>query len=377
MRFLVVNTDYNAFLSDFYADHPDLEAENFATQMGQRMDSLFGIADFYSRNLRALGHEAIDIHANNVFAQSAWVREHRFRPARPRRRFRLRRGFVPWLGDGTQRWLLDILAAQIRHYRPDVILHQSLDEVSGVFISKAKDSRTLLVGQHARPELPDIRDLRAHDLLISSFPPNITTFTSMGIPCALHRLGFEARLADKIPTVDRTLPVTFVGSFFSVHGSRNRFMEELCSSVPALTIYTDSLAGVPEASPLHKAWAGPAWGGEMYRVFSRSRITLNHHGDVPPFANNLRLFEATGMGALLITDAKSNLSDMFLPGEEVVDYRNVGECAELIRHYLDNEPERARVAAAGKARTLQDHTWSVRMQELLEIIQPYLNQRSA
>ena len=274
MRFLIVNTDYAAFLSAFYADRPGLESESFATQMEQRMDSLFGIADFHSRNLRALGHEAIDIHANNVFAQSAWVREHRFRPAQPRRRFRLRRGLVPWLSDGTQRWLLDVLAAQIEHYSPDVILHQSLDEVSGVAINRAKDPRTLLVGQHARPELPDIRDLRAHDLLISSFPSNITTFTSMGIPCALHRLGFEARLADEFPTVDRILPVTFVGSFLSVHGSRNRFMEELCSSVPELTVYTDSLVGIPKASPLHKAWAGPAWGREMYRVFSRSRITL-------------------------------------------------------------------------------------------------------
>ncbi len=376
MRFLIVNTDYPAFLTAFYADHAGLGTESFATQMEQRMDSLFGIADFYSRNLRALGHEAIDVHANNILAQSAWVHEHRFRPEQPRRRFRLRRGFVPWLGDGTQRWLMDVLSAQIRHYRPDVILHQSMDEVSGVVISRAKEPRTLLVGQHARPELPDIRDLRAHDLLISSFPSNITAFTSMGIPCALHRLGFEARLADELPAIDRTLPVTFVGSFFSVHGSRNRFIEELCSSVPELTIYTDSLAGVPKGSPLHKAWAGPAWGREMYRVFSRSLITLNHHGDVPPFANNLRLFEATGMGALLITDAKSNLAEMFVPAEEVVDYRDVSECGELIRYYLENEPERARIAEAGKARTLHDHTWLARMDELLEIIQPYLKERS-
>lgn len=369
MRFLIVNTDYPAFLASLYADHPGLESESFATQMEQRMASLFGIADFHSRNLQALGHQAVDIHANNLSAQSAWGREHGFRPERPRRRFRLRRGIVPWLGDGTQRWLLDVLAAQIRHYRPDVILNHAVDEVSGVCISQARDPRTLLVGQHAHPEMPDIRDLRAHDLLISSSPSNITTFTALGIPCALHRLGFEARLADDFPTTDvRPLPVTFVGSFFSVHGTRNRFMEELCSSVPELAIYTDSLDGVPKDSSLHRGWAGPAWGREMYRVLASSRITLNHHGDVPPFANNLRLFEATGMGALLITDAKSNLSEMFQPGEEVVEYRDVSECAEMIRYYLDHEAERARIAAAGRARTLRDHTWSARMEELLEIM---------
>ena len=147
--------------------------------------------------------------------------------------------------------------------------------------------------------------------------------------------------------------------------------------MPEVQVWTDSLAGIPETSPIRRAWVGAAWGREMYGVLARSRITLNHHGDVGPFANNLRLYEATGMGALLITDAKDNLAEMFVPGEEVVDYRDVAECAELIRYYLDNEPERARIAAAGKARTLRDHTWAVRMQELVEILQPYLERGSA
>lgn len=377
MRFLIVNTDYAAFLSAFYAGHTDLEAKSFATQMDARMSTLFGVADFYSRNLRTLGHEAVDVHANNLPAQSAWAREHGFRPERPRKRLRLRRGFVPWWGEGTQRWLLDVLAAQVRYYRPDVILNQALDEVSGAFLSRTKPPLTLLVGQHARPELPDTRELRAHDLLISSVPSNVSHFAALGIPSALHGLGFEGRLIDEFPQELRSLPVTFVGSFFSVHGTRESFLEELCSLVPELQVWTDSLAGIPETSPIRKAWMGAAWGREMYGVLARSRITLNHHGHTGPFANNLRLFEATGMGALLITDAKDNLGDVFLPGEEVVDYHDVSECAELIRYYLDNEQERARIAAAGRMRTLRDHTWAVRMQQLLEILQPYVDGRTA
>jgi hypothetical protein len=42
----------------------------------------------------------------------------------------------------------------------------------------------------------------------------------------------------------------------------------------------------------------------MYRVLECSKIVINHHGDVAPWANNLRLFEATGTGALLLTDWK-------------------------------------------------------------------------
>ena len=60
-------------------------------------------------------------------------------------------------------------------------------------------------------------------------------------------------------------------------------------------------------------------------VLRDSRITLNHHGNVPAFANNLRLYEATGVGTLLITDWKPDLHEVFEPGKEVVAYRSTGE----------------------------------------------------
>ena len=60
--------------------------------MRVRMESLFGVADFYSGNLRKLGHEAWDIHANNEFAQKAWAREHGVQlPSDWSWQFRLRR----------------------------------------------------------------------------------------------------------------------------------------------------------------------------------------------------------------------------------------------------------------------------------------------
>ena len=40
------------------------------------------------------------------------------------------------------------------------------------------------------------------------------------------------------------------------------------------------------------------------------------------YANNMRLYEATGVGALLVTDWKENLGEMFEPGKEVVAYRS-------------------------------------------------------
>jgi spore maturation protein CgeB len=106
----------------------------------------------------------------------------------------------------------------------------------------------------------------------------------------------------------------------------------------------------------------------MYRVLQSSKITFNHHGDVAPFANNMRLFEATGVGTCLLTDWKENLKEMFEPGKEVLTYRGPDECAELIQYYLDHEEERQAIGLAGQTRTLREHTYDLRMQEFVSMV---------
>ena len=110
----------------------------------------------------------------------------------------------------------------------------------------------------------------------------------------------------------------------------------------------------------------------MYQILRDSKVTLNHHGNIPPYANNCRLYEATGVGTLLITDWKVNLHEMFEPGKEVVAYRSPEECAELIQYYLEHDDEREAIARAGQQRTLREHTYYQRMQELVEIVRKYL-----
>ena len=82
----------------------------------------------------------------------------------------------------------------------------------------------------------------------------------------------------------------------------------------------------------------------------------------------MRLYEATGVGSLLLTDEGSNLAELFEPGREVVTYAGVDELVEKARHYLAHEDERRAIAAAGQARTLRDHTYELRMRELAEIL---------
>jgi hypothetical protein len=377
MRFLLLNSEYPEFLSWLYAAHPGLGDLPYEEQLRARSDSLFGVADFYSRRLQELGHEAWDIHVNNEPLQTAWAKEHGVRWTSGREwQVRLRGGFVPWVSRGpSAKWLYEILAAQIQHLQPDVILTHVIDPATTSFLAEMKSPTRLLVGQVASP-LPRGVNWRAYDLMLSSLPNFVDYFSNLGVQSRLLRFGFEPLVLSRLQGPPRDIPISFVGSLFPDHKDRIRLLEYLCDR-SEIRIWGNGVDRLPRHSPIRARHEGVCWGVEMYRVMLSSRITLNHHiGIAEQFANNMRLFEATGSGALLLTDGKVNLPEMFEPGREVAVYRSPEECADLIKFYLENEKDREAIARAGQERTLREHTYARRMGELADLAQEHLRKVS-
>jgi hypothetical protein len=185
-------------------------------------------------------------------------------------------------------------------------------------------------------------------------------------------LGFEPAVLSRLSTQGPKTPVSFVGSLTPYHPARAELLEYVCRQ-QRVDIWGYGAETLPENSTIQSHHLGIAWGTEMYQILHRSKITLNHHiGIAESYANNMRLFEATGVGTLLITDWKVNLHEMFEPGKEVIAYRTKEECAELIQYYLAHEDERESIARAGQQKTLKDHTYYQRMQELVQIASKYL-----
>jgi spore maturation protein CgeB len=371
MRFLIVNTDYWEFLNSLYSENPALESKPYEEQMRARMESLFGVADFYSSNLRKLGHEAFDIHANNELMQAAWAREHGIRVPDKRWRVRMRRKVLPWLTYSRGgRWLNEVLAAQIKHFKPDVLLNQAMEELPCAFFKEIKPHVRLLVGQHAATRLPEGPDWGVYDLVVSSFPPTVDWFRSKGAKAQLSRLAFEPRVLEPLVSGRPKIPISFVGSFHRVHSSRIGWLERLLKRFE-IKVWAPDIEQLSSSSPIRRNYMGPAWGKQMYQTLKDSLVTLNHHGNIPPCANNLRLYEATGVGTLLVTDWKQNLGEMFEPGKEVAAYRSTDECAELLQHFLNHADERETVSRAGQRRTLEDHTYHRRMEDFAGLVQEW------
>src|SRR6266545_5274834 len=354
MRVLIVDTWYARVLEKVYDERPGLTEGSYDEQWRALMGTFFGTADSYSRYLGELGHVAHEAVVNCEPLQAAWLRE----SGQPLRSPRFRR--IP------QRDL--VLLAQAAAFRPDVVYVQDVAALAPATLRRLRRDH-LLVGQIAT-ELPPHAVLRRYDFLVSSFPHYVTRLPKKGIPTEYLGIGFEPRVLDHLDATAQPATATiFVGALGRIqHAESNGLLARAAELVP-IDFYGLGVEEWPEDSPIRRGYRGEAFGLDMYRLLASAKIALNRHGAVAEgYANNMRLYEATGVGTLLLTDAKQNLSDLFEPGTEVVTYTSAEDAADKIRYYLEHEDERAAIARAGQARTLGEHTYAQRMRELEQIL---------
>jgi spore maturation protein CgeB len=391
MRILVLNADYPRFLGWLYRRHAGLESTNYASQMAARNASLFGVADFYSRNFAALGHPAADIHVNNPWLQAAWAREHGMvvdapappgtsarqgppgwlqraaQPLKPLLRPLARRiGLSPRLDAQAEK----ILLAQIEDFKPDLVLNQDVFYIDTALARRIKAiGKPILVGQIGiTPPLGE--DWKVYDLMISLLSSVVQSLRGSGVRAEVNRLAFEPTILDRLPPApSRDIDVSFVGTVSVDHRQRIALLESVAQHHD-LKVWGHRPPSLPASSPLQRCFQGEVWGTEMYEVLRRSRITLNSHIDLAGSeAGNMRLFEATGVGTFLLTDFKDNLAEMFAPEREVATWRNIDDCVAAIGRYLADETSRDAIARAGQARTLSQHTYRNRIQEILGLVE--------
>src|SRR5436190_2391748 len=367
MRILVLNADYPRFLAWFYRRQAGLESTSYATQMAARNASLFGVADFYSKNFVALGHPAAEIHVNNSWLQTAWAREHGISVKNPERPGAAGRKAPPaWL----QRLVtplkpilrplarkvglspkLDpqaetILLAQIDEFRPDLILNQDVFHIDTRLARRIKAvGNPILIGQvglvPSRGE-----DWSIYDLMISQLASIVQSFRALGVRSEVCHLAFEPAILDALPAAPAAdIDVSFVGTVSADHRQRIALLMAVAER-HNLKLWGNLPQALPAASPLHRCFQGEVWGADMYQVLRRSRITLNSHIDLAGReAGNMRLFEATGVGTFLLTDHKDNLETLFELNREVLAWRSIDDRLRAIDHYLRDDQTRAAIRA--------------------------------
>lgn len=361
----------------------------------------YGWADFWGNALAEHGYEAWEPIGNAEAMQKAWARTHDV--------------------DYDERtWLFDIAASQVRYFAPDILFLNDYATYTAAFIDRLRaenPSIRLVIGWCGAPYV-DGRVFDRYDVVLSNVPALVDRFRRNGHHSELVHHAFEPRVLQRIggTSQDSPIPFSFVGSIAKgsgFHANRERLLRHLLAQTD-LQVWsnveqaplaealrsrirqgayrivrnikrfpgTKALLKIPKitayarlkSAPLSKRCVDPAiarrahpaiFGLEMYRKLKTSHIVLNAHIDISAHhASNMRLFEATGVGACLITEHQDNLSQFFEPDFEVVTYKGPGELVEKLGYLRSNPVTRRAIARAGQRRTLTAHTFALRAEEL-------------
>jgi spore maturation protein CgeB len=167
------------------------------------------------------------------------------------------------------------------------------------------------------------------------------------------------RLAEPLSAAECAYDVSFIGACY---GTRARFIRAL------------ERAGV-KVTCLGYGWpAGPISGDQIAPILRSSRVTLNFSGSgrlierVRPNRRQIkaRVFEVPGAGGFLLSEWAPGLDRLYAIGKEIDVFRTESELVERVKYYLEHPEQRDECARAGYHRTMRDHTYDLRMRELVE-----------
>ena len=81
---------------------------------------------------------------------------------------------------------------------------------------------------------------------------------------------------------------------------------------------------------------------------------------------NMRTFEIPAAGAFQLTDYKARMDELFNLPTELAVYNDSNDLLDSIQRFLHDAEARREITEASRKRVEQDHTYTIRMQQLVE-----------
>ena len=375
IRFLKTTSNYPNYISAFVEKHPEMNEMSYKDALEFYLNDCNSWAYYWKLNLEALGNfECAEIIENAEMLQKKWAKENKF-------------------AYDESNWKKEILTEQIKQFQPDILflVDQYNDNSLSYTIKKNVPSIKLILGWDGilwhKPET-----FINTDIILTCVPETADFYEKSGKTAYYHKFGFETTILDKLVKNKTPYNVSFAGSLVlskNYHMNRLKMVAELsrkidlevwASSLPVNwsifqknrfihTIRTSDYRFALDLNRVGSKNRGEVFGLDMFNVLNNSKIVFNTHGDNSiATAANMRMTEATGVGALLLTDWKENLHELFVPDEEVVAYKSTAEAIDKIKMLLANETLRKTIAERGQLRTLKDYSYKKRMEQFADFI---------
>ncbi len=131
---------------------------------------------------------------------------------------------------------------------------------------------------------------------------------------------------------------------------------------------------LPQDSPIKRlVRASHIKPGEWIKIYSASGIALAIHykdpeNKVPCHQASPRVYEVLACGSLLIVDSQKDVLSIFVPGEDLLVFKDTNDLKRLLPYYLEHKDEARRIAKRGREKVLNHHTYKHRVEEILRIV---------
>lgn len=112
----------------------------------------------------------------------------------------------------------------------------------------------------------------------------------------------------------------------------------------------------------------PVYGADYFNMLLNSKICINTHADNQQFSGNMRLFDVTGQGCLLLTDKTKDSHQFFIPDKESVEFENPDDAIDKITWLLRNPKKMSEIADNGRKKTLDFFSYKNRCKKISNII---------
>ncbi len=350
---------YHPFLEGFIKRNPEIETLSYKQCLELLLGEYFADTGATYAHFLQRGDDADIIICNFELLQKKWAKENN-------------------CTFSEKNWQHEIAAAQVKKYNPDVFFIESIFSMYGNFILDVKPFVKKKIAAWISTPFSENLNLKGIDIFFSSTPDFVTYFKQKGADAEYLLPAFDERVLDKLKIPKKKYNFSFVGGWSDVHVKRKEALLELAKKTPIKIWGYGYKNEVPLISkqylkeiffndmrPVLRAYQCEAWGIQMYQVLADSLVTFNiHESLLNGNVGNMRMFEATGVGTLLLNDEGNNLSVLFEKGKEIETYKNINEAIEKVKYYRKNPEKAIEMGRNAQARTLKDYNYKIFTQKL-------------
>tara|TARA_B100000989_G_C19474562_1_gene442285 strand:+ start:13 stop:1275 length:1263 start_codon:yes stop_codon:yes gene_type:complete len=413
----VININFETIFDTFYQNK--INSDSFLGLKKSFFDQSYVWCNSFAERMVEIGNEAIDIIYNFEELQNMWRLEYSSNQK------------IDFEKDLSEKLYL-IFLEQIKFYKPDILYFQHCAPFTSDKLKYIKENflfiKKIIFHNGFLLNSDQIKNV---DIILASLPIYKSHYENLGIKSFLIHHYFDENILNKISLKNKKKNnVIFFGKTGSInndnHSLRHNLIKELISQdefyffsvekhrsliikknfkkilrdlitnklkyLPDKIIYflidnlnnnkikrilEDTKKNLPGKTFLHEQFPyrinKSLYGIEMFQLLRDNYFALNIHSDQSDInCGNLRMFETTGVGSCLLTEYKTNLIDLFDPDNEVVTYKSKDELLSKLKEIKNNYKIIEEISQKGQRRTLNNHTTSIRINEIDKIIQSEL-----